>query len=230
MSADEVRQALPYEVRKHLPLGENAEPVLGFQILGSGPPAEEGEGPQIRVLLAAAPKGQRDFPLRVLQEAGLEPEVVDLEPFAALNSLLASVPVPDDPIAVLLLDPRRAGFYVTQALGGVLARSLTPLPEDPGPEDENESVQLLITQLRDTIAYYRARQRREIGDIYLAGSTRRLPGLPAKLASSLPVRVKILNPLENISLIAKSKEEGRTQGPRFLIACGLCRWWDVRDV
>jgi type IV pilus assembly protein PilM len=230
MSEEEIRQALPYEVRNHLPLGEAADPVLAFQILGAGPPPEDGGAPQIRVLLAAAPRAQRDFPIRVLQSLGLEPEVVDLEPFAVLNALLACVPVPDAPIAALYLDSHRAGFYVTQAYAGVLSRSLTPPPNCATSQEGEAGIHLLITQVRDTIAYYRSRQRQEIGEVHLAGSAELLTGLRERLAEALHIRVTILNPLENVSLIAKSKEEGRTNGPRFVIACGLCRWWDRRDV
>jgi Tfp pilus assembly PilM family ATPase len=103
-------------------------PILDCQILGKAPPGEDG-GSQIRVLLTATPAVQRDFPLQVLARLGLEPEVVDLEPLAALNALLAVVPPEGDSekaLGLLDLGGRQASLHLTGRDGGIVSRPVGP--------------------------------------------------------------------------------------------------------
>jgi Tfp pilus assembly PilM family ATPase len=230
MAEDELRSALPFEAKRHLGLEDMPHPILSFQILGTAPAAEEGGAEQIRVLLAAISAAQRDFPLTVLRSLGIEPEVVDLEPLAALNALLASLaPEVATGRAMGLLDlgNRQASFHLTQPDGWALTRSVgvgvgqaKTLPSLPSALDE------MIGRVRETMTFYRGRYRREIGGIFLGGGGALLPGLAEHLVASLGISVHLLNPLETIAAKGGWAQGILESGPRYVTACGLCRWWD----
>jgi type IV pilus assembly protein PilM len=126
LSPEELRAALPFEAKKHLPLESLQDPCLDFQILGrSQVPGDEdkpGEGQD--VLLVAAPRARRDRVLRILDTVGIDPGSVDADPLPAVNAVLEAHPQdPERDEAVVVLDlgatnsvlaavhPRR-GLYV----------------------------------------------------------------------------------------------------------------------
>jgi type IV pilus assembly protein PilM len=88
-----LRNALPYEAKKHLPLDSLVHPCLDFQLL-NGTPAFEGRDAEKtqEVLLVAAPQARRDDVLEELERAGIQPEVLDAQPLPALNAVLAAYP------------------------------------------------------------------------------------------------------------------------------------------
>jgi Tfp pilus assembly PilM family ATPase len=234
MSEEEIRQALPFEARRHLGLEDMPNPILGFQILGKASPSEEGGAEQIKVLLAAVAGGQRSFPLQVLSRLDLEPEVVDLEPLAGLNTLLAALaPATPEGRAYGLLDlgTRTASLHLTQADGAVLTR---PVGEGIGRAKDMPSspafLEELVGKVRETMTFYRGRFRCGVGSIFLGGGGALLPGLAGQLMGALDVPVRVLNPLENLEAKSGLSQEQLASGPRFVIACGLCRWWDGLDV
>lgn len=228
----ELRLALPFEARKHLTLDVMSDPVLDCQALGPAPPAEPGDPEQVRVLLAAVPRERRDFPLTVLARLGLEPEVVDLEPMASLNALLGAAPSipPEQPIAVLDLGGRQAALHITRRAGGFLSRPVGPgVPS--GSEDATWStyVDELASRIRETMTFYRGRYRQEIGHIHLAGGGALRPGLPDRLSRGVDKLVSVLDPSHGLKVEVRGGAAVAT-GPRFVTACGLCRWWDNVDV
>jgi type IV pilus assembly protein PilM len=235
LSDAELRQALPFEARKHLPLEEMASPILGYQVLGQDP-AEPGRATgsgSMRVLLAAAPRARRDQALKVIEGAGLEPEVVDLEPLALLNALLACRPfeaAPGGAVALLDLGATQAGLAITQARGGLLVRGIDSVA-GTGEEIAIEArLSRIAARTQETITFYRGRVRCEVTKVYLSGGVALEPGLDRAFAEAIGLPVEVFDPFRTASIAESTDASLRSAGPRFSTACGLCRWWDPDHV
>ncbi len=237
ISAAELARALPYEARNHLELGNMDSPVYAAQILGPGgaatavleaPPTAAGT----RVLMAAVPRGRRDWVVAALAQAGLEPEVVDLDPLASLNALFAELPATDavnDAVALLDLGGRHAAMHIASRGGGLLTRLVGPgTPLDPDSPQEHGYRLKLTAGVEQTITFYRGRHRLEIAAIYVAGGGALAPGRLAALEASIGKQCRLITPLA--SLGTGGVVDGAPLGPEYLMASGLCRWWDGAHV
>lgn len=234
LSEAELRQALPFEAKKHLFLESMTAPVLDCQILGPAPPGEDG-GMQIRVLLAATPASGRDFPLHVLARAGLEPEVVDLEPLAALNALLAVAGGEAESgkaLGLLDLGGRHSMLHITGRSGGVVSRPVGPGAPSAGRsrEDVVAFAETIIERVRETLTFYRGRHRAEVAKLFLSGGGTTLPGMADLLIEKAGLAAAVFDPLNGLAPAAGEAQGAAAAGPRFVTACGLCRWWDTAHV
>ncbi len=232
LSEQDLRQALPFEARRHLDVDAMRSPILDAQVLGSGDPDPETGAPQLRILLAAAPRRDRDQVLEVLDRAGLEAEVVDLQPLAGLNAVLAEHrPAPAEAIALLDIGARHAALHVSGPDGDLLSRTLAG-----GPPPEAAALALaayaesVAGQVHETVTFYRGRYRRQVESIVLAGGGSLIVGLPEALQRNLEIPLTVLDPLTGLADSARGRQEADGREPLFLTACGLCRWWDGADV
>lgn len=115
MTPEELREALPWEARRHVGgLGEDA--VVDAQILGGG------TGGPMNVLLVAFPRRTFDDLAALWETLGIEPEFVDLAPLAAMNAALGR---DDGPQAILDLGSRTGSFAIFDANGVILFRDLS---------------------------------------------------------------------------------------------------------
>jgi Tfp pilus assembly PilM family ATPase len=231
MSDVDLRRALPFEVRRHLDVTTMQDPILDAQVLGSTQP-DSGGAPQIRVLFAAAPRQERDQVLMILEQAGLEAEVVDLQPLAGLNAVLARRrPVGGGAVALLDLGAQHAALHISGAEGDLLSRALTggPLPKAGAPEVADRARQL-AEQVQETVTFYRGRYRRQVELIALTGGGALIAGLTDALADSLETPLNVIDPLVDLADEARGREEVNGCEPLFLTACGLCEWWDGTHV
>lgn len=229
LSETELRRALPFEARKHLFLEGIEDPELDCQILGPAPNGTSGSAGEVRVLLAAASRSRRDFVVRTLELAGLEPEVVDLEPLASLNALLAHVSFAEEDnraLALLDLGAHQTALHLAHPEGGLLTRQAGDgTPPRGNPEEEETYADQVATRVKETLTYYRGRQRQEVGRVYLAGGGSLRSGIVEPLESRLGLPLLRFDPFERLgkAAVGKNAPEG---GPRFVTAYGLSRWWD----
>ncbi len=236
LSDRELQQALPYESKKHLDLEGMDAPVVSAQILGPAPPETEGEPEQTRVLFAAVPRAQRDFPLKVLGRLGLDPEVVDLEPLAGLNAVLANPSLPETPtdgaMGLLDLGGRYGALQITGPQGGVMSRTVAPgLPRGEETAALNTYLENLAPRITETLTFYRGRYRQEVNSLFLSGGGAMISGFPDSLRRMIEGRsVSILDPLAGLTESAIGFERVSDHAARFATACGLCRWWDSPGV
>jgi type IV pilus assembly protein PilM len=230
----DLARALPFEARKHLNLDEMTNPILHFQILGPADSDQAVAQDQIRVLFAAAPRARREFPLRVLTLAGIEPEVIDAEPLASLNALFSKLggALKDDrTVALLDLGARRTTLQISRLSGGIFYRAVGPgAPGTDAGAALAPFVRELAERIGETVTFYRGKQRREVSTIYAAGGGALLPGLAQMLGERLDGNLAVLDPLDGLASRAKGIADAEGAGPRFVTACGLCRWWDEADV
>jgi type IV pilus assembly protein PilM len=93
IAESDLRRALPYEARKHLPLENVASACLDFQVLdGLASPRADEEKPTREALLVACPLDRRNEVLGILDASGIEPDVLDAKPLPALNAVLEAHP------------------------------------------------------------------------------------------------------------------------------------------
>jgi Tfp pilus assembly PilM family ATPase len=230
LSEEELIQTLPFEAKKHLDLESIADPVFDVQLLGSIESEEDDMPNQTRVLLAAAPRSHVDFTLGVLKRAGIEPEVVDLEMFAGLNELFSHQPAgvsKDIPVGLLDLAASYARLHITSRNGNLMSRVVgTGVPGLEDKELIETYMNGLVTQVRDTLMYYRGRFRREVGGLFVAGGGAYMPDIIEQLKTGLRRSVNTLDPLPGLADEAVGIAKCKGDGARYVTACGLCRWWD----
>ncbi len=96
LEQEDARTAIQWEAEQHIPYDIN-DVALDFQILKSDPAAK-----QMEVLLVAAKKDMVLSHADLVREAGLDPEVIDVDAFALQNAVLANYEMADDEVAALI--------------------------------------------------------------------------------------------------------------------------------
>jgi type IV pilus assembly protein PilM len=96
LDQEDARSAVQWEAEQHIPYDIN-EVTLDFQILKSEPNAK-----QMEVLLVAAKKDMVLGHADLVREAGLNPEIIDVDSFALQNAVLANYDLGDDEVAALV--------------------------------------------------------------------------------------------------------------------------------
>lgn len=89
MEEAELRSSLQFQVQEFIPIPVE-DAILDFQVLEEFA-GEEGER-RIKVLLVAAQRGMVEALVAAVQQAGLDPVLVDLAPFAALRACTPDMP------------------------------------------------------------------------------------------------------------------------------------------
>jgi type IV pilus assembly protein PilM len=90
MEEEELRGALQFQAQEYIPIPiEDA--ILDFQVLEEA--TNESGDRTLKVLLVAAQRDMINAFVNVAQEAGLDPAVVDLSPFADMRALTSGVPL-----------------------------------------------------------------------------------------------------------------------------------------
>jgi type IV pilus assembly protein PilM len=82
MAPEVLQKSIQFEATRYLPSAAE-EHLIGFQILPAG--SEE----QMEVLLVAAPRSTAEPLLELVEKAGLEPQLLELQPFSALRTVQA---------------------------------------------------------------------------------------------------------------------------------------------
>lgn len=235
LSEKDLDRALPFEARTHLDVERMERPVLAAQILGKADALIEGGVAQIKVLLAAVPRRERNFPLRVLSKLDLEPEVIDLSSLAGLNELFTHIPESNNPekaVGLLDLGRQKSSLHLSNLDGGILSRQVgrgAP-SKDAGSGAILEFVEDLSRSVKESVYFYRSRHGKDVQGLYLAGGGAMLPGIALSLEKLLRIPVSPLNPLNDSMGGAKGIEEASQEGPRYVLAFGLCRWGEKVNV
>lgn len=224
LAAEDARAAIQWEAEQHIPYDIN-DVTLDFQILKSEPKSK-----QMEVLLVAAKKDMVHAHADLVREAGLEPEIIDVDAFALQNAVLASYDLADDEIAALVnvgaeetnLNLVRAGIPLhtkdlalgTSTLIEALKRKYSLGQEEAesalhgAAEGEvdlagtvREVFEDLASALERAVAYLKSSGEAEkVSRILLAGGGAGLPGLRDFLAGREQVPVEVVDPLARIQI------------------------------
>lgn len=91
----QMEAAVRFQAQELIPMPLD-EAVLEHQVVG-GVPADEGQAPQVDVIVVAARREMVSSFLEPIRRAGLEPVGIDLSAFAMIRALAGSAAPPDDP-------------------------------------------------------------------------------------------------------------------------------------
>src|SRR3990172_2217517 len=220
----QARELMRWEAEQHVPFDmESVE--LDFQILDP-----DGEGMEMNVLLVAAKRELVEAKLRVLQEAGLTPAIVDVDAFALHNAFEMNYPdAMQGVVALVNIGHEVTNINILDDGVPILTRDITvgtrrfreDLQRERGlsPEeaatllqgyDRSPHLDAVIEGRGEEIAVgieraaaFLASSSRSAGQlraVYLCGGGSRIPGLSDALGNRLRLEVSQANPLANLKV------------------------------
>jgi type IV pilus assembly protein PilM len=120
MPRQALAESIRWEARKHIPFG-GSDFILDFQPLDG---ADGNDGGELQVLLAAVETKLLDSHIELLQQAGIEPDTVDLAPLALMNEAEEEGLLNGDAIAMIDLGVSAISMSVYRRNGLFFARSI----------------------------------------------------------------------------------------------------------
>lgn len=224
MKESDAREVIRWEAEQHVPFGmENVQ--LDFQILDP-----DAEGLQMNVLLVAAKRELVENKQALLTDAGLQPEIVDVDAFALHNAFEANYP--DEltgTIGLLNIGHEVTNINILEDGVPILTRDLAlgtrrfreDLQRERGMSAE-EADKLLQAFERSPVldpyvesrgeemsvgieraaAFLQTASRSGVAmaKMYLSGGGSRIPGIGEVLADRLRIPVEKANPIKNIKV------------------------------
>jgi type IV pilus assembly protein PilM len=224
LSADDAQQAIYWEAEQHVPYDIN-DVSLDFEILGDSP----ADPKQMQVLLVAAKKDMVMSFSDLIREAGLSPNIVDVDSFAAQNAIEANYDfAPEEVVAILNIGSEMTNINIVQAgvpyftkdlqVGGNTfveavqrkfnlsqAEAAAAVRGESGSGLEvapvvEQACEGVATALERAQAYLRtAGEAGNISRILLCGGSALTPGVPEFLSRRFGVSTDIVNPLQRVS-------------------------------
>lgn len=221
MKESDAREVIRWEAEQHVPFDIKSV-ELDFQILN---PHEEGM--QMEVLLVAAKRELVDNKVGLLQDAGINPVIIDVDAFALHNAFEHNYPDSREGIIALV----NVGHETTNV--NILENGIPILTRDIpfGSRRIREDLQRErgltaeqaedVVQARETVddlerfvdasadeiavgierasAFLMTREDGEtLGKIFLSGGGARVPGMVESLAKRMNVETRLVNPFERV--------------------------------
>ncbi|MCQ9208021.1 MAG: type IV pilus assembly protein PilM [Omnitrophica bacterium] len=219
MTRQQLESAIKFEAEKYIPF--NIEEVtLNAPIL-----EEKREDGKIRVLIVAAKKSFIEDYVKLVESCGLEPQLIDVDSFALINSFLLNNPDKQDQgiIALLhiganftninILKDGVSHFMRDITIGG---RDLTKIIAEKlnmdyasaenvkcNPQTRQEEIFSIITpalnnllgEISLSFSYYEDQLERGIDKVFLSGGTSKLKDLDKFLSSNLGMDIVSWDPV-----------------------------------
>lgn len=237
MTKQELKSAIRFEAERHIPFHID-ECLLDFQIIGQAP-SKQG----MKVLLVAAKKDYINQQLKILSEAGFEPEVIDCGIFSFLNAFeklapeerestygllnighsLSSFAIVHEGELHFVREISFGGLGVTRALAemrGVTFDAADELKKKNAPEDHADIVTAvergldpLAAEIKRSVDYFENEAGAEIKAIHAAGGGARTHQTKEVLAEELGKKVILWN--ESQKLLVKSGVDEDFLGKHF---------------
>jgi type IV pilus assembly protein PilM len=224
MKEADAREVIRWEAEQHVPFDmENVE--LDFQILDP-----DGEGLQMSVLLVAAKRELVENKVSLLTDAGLVPEVIDVDAFALHNAFevnhpdamrgmvgllnigheVTNINILEDGIPVLTRDLPigtrrfREDLQRERGMSAEEAEALLQSFERSAALDpyvESRGEEMAVG-IERAAAFLQTSTRggAAMAKVFTSGGGSRIPGLPEVLAERLGVRVERANPIQNVKV------------------------------
>jgi Tfp pilus assembly PilM family ATPase len=189
-----LQKSIQFEATRYLPSAAE-EHLIGFHILPTG--TEE----QMEVLLVAAPRSTTDPLLELVEKAGLEPQLLELQPFAALRTVQA-VYGGALPYAYALVDLGGEHTQITVARNATLVLTrFIPIASNTFsaalkgyfnyPEEEAEQVKRGLN-LEELLQTGQPQEKR----LFLYGGGAQMHGAAAYFEHKLGIPTQLVNPFE----------------------------------
>ena len=221
MKESDAREVIRWEAEQHVPFDIKSV-ELDFQILNP-----HDDGMQMEVLLVAAKRELVDNKVGLLQDAGINPVIIDVDAFALHNAFLHNYPEAQEGIIALVNVGHETTNVNIQENGiPILTRDI-PFGSRRIREDLQRERGLTaeqaedVVQARETVedlerfvdasadeiavgierasAFLMTREDGEtLGKIFLSGGGARVPGMVESLARRMNVETRLVNPFERV--------------------------------
>lgn len=228
---NQMRQALPFQVKEQLPL------AVERSLLDFYPLEQPGDNQTVRGLLIAMPKEAVLTLVQTVQKAGLKVNGVDLASFAMLRSAsrldaqveaivdiganITSVVVHADGEPLFVRTLPRGGTEITESIATRMGLSTIEaenlkcrygLHGDGNPDTVAavaDAVRPLSSELRSSFTYLASGERqKQVARISLCGGSALMPGLAAHLQEQLGVAVMYADSAARLRDTRKARERG----------------------
>jgi type IV pilus assembly protein PilM len=221
MKESDAREVIRWEAEQHVPFDIKSV-ELDFQILN---PHEEGL--QMQVLLVAAKRELVDNKVGLLQDAGVNPVIIDVDAFALHNAFEHNYPNSTYGIIALVnIGHETTNVNILESGVPILTRDI-PFGSRKIREDLQRERGLTAEQAEDVVqgretvhdldsfvstsadevavgierasAFLMTREDGDsVGKIYLSGGGARIPGMTATLGRRMNVETELVNPFERV--------------------------------
>src|SRR5262250_2953683 len=230
VTAKELADAITLEAEHHIPFAVD-DVFLDYQVVGES-------ANSMSVVLVAVKKVKILDYVAVVEQAGLEALVVDLDAFAIQNQFELNHPrVSEDAVALIDIGASVMKTNVVRGGASIFARDIPFEKAEAAKHGQDVGVAWdalvpaleavsrdLSLEVQRTFDYFASTAESErIGRIVLSGGCARLSGIDEFLASSWGVPVEIARPLERVEHEAGqfSAEELEQAAPLLAVGVGL---------
>ncbi len=245
MSREDMEGSIKFEASQHIPF-DVKDVEIDFSILDEKSPSEPN---MMRVLLVAAKKDECRRLIKLLQSAGLNPTVIDVDSIALVNSYVYSNEEESGkaPVALVNIGAKKTSVDIvengkpaftrnveigTDGMTIAIARGMNIELEEAerlkvfGEEVAREHLKIvhdsIIRQLRTSFDYYEGMSGRDVARVHLSGGGSMLSGFCEFLSEHLGLPVDIWDPLSAIDTGEfESDEKLKTIRPTLDVAVGL---------
>lgn len=222
MTKTQLDSAIKYEAEKYIPFNIE-EVILTAPIL-----EEKREDNKIKVLIVAAKKSFIEDYTSLVKKSGLEPQLIDVDSFALINSFMLNNPEQQGIVALLnigthftsvnILKDKVSHFMRDVSLGGrdltkAVAEKLNIQLADAenikcNPQDREEEIFSIVTPALNNLLgevslsfnYYEDQLERGIDRVYLSGGSAKLSGLDKFLTNNLGMEVVMWDPTTQLQI------------------------------
>lgn len=245
MKESDAREVIRWEAEQHVPFDIKSV-ELDFQILDP-----DGEGRHMEVLLVAAKRELVDNKVGLLQDAGVNPVIIDVDAFALHNAFEHNYP--DDRegiIALVNIGHETTNVNILEDGVPILTRDI-PFGSRKIREDLQRERGLTAEQAEDVVqgresadnldafietsadevavgierasAFLMTREDgNSVGRIFLSGGGARIPGMNQTLARRMNVQTEVVDPFARVPVRANASDISiDAAAPMFLLPLGL---------
>jgi type IV pilus assembly protein PilM len=241
MMEDEMKSAIEFEARRHIPIPVS-EVSLDYFVT-DGEPGKTGPG--MKVLLIAVPNEIIEQYRSIAEASNLELKFLEAEAFSLTRALAKDY---QDPICLVDIGAQSttiniaeksrlklsfssdiAGNNFTHAITKAMSTSFRKaefLKKKHGinSEEIKESllplINLIIIEIEKILKDCYVSEKKEVNKIILSGGSANLPGLKEYLSSHFDKKIEIANPFFNFSYPNVLEEELRRIGPSYSVSVG----------
>lgn len=232
MSKEEVGQALKYEAQQYIPF-KMEEVIFDYHILT---PLDLSPPDRMKVFLVAAKKQAITEFVELIQQAGLKPNLIDVNSFSLINSFQFNGPKTKegDVFALVNLEFDLVNIDILHEQTPFFTRDISLLEDVLSLRQENEKekglfetmrplLASLIREIRVSIDYYESEFEKRVSVIYLSGEGAKTSELISFFSSQLEREVSLWNPLQNLLIDSAQIDTGalKETSSMLALACGL---------
>jgi len=186
MKEEELASSLEFEAEKYIPFNIS-DVILDHQIL------EKDAAEKMKVLLVAAKKDLVQGRIKLLEDAGLVPNIIDVDSFAVINAFTLNNPTPDPDkvMALLNMGERINSVNIISNNIPYFTRTFTT-----GAADALEEARIadMSNEIRASFSYLENQIGRGIDQIYISGMSSGMEGIIRILNETLGVETKNWDP------------------------------------